>query len=202
LKQELDIKIGVDKYLDELTSWVHSSPAYNEESKSDVIWRTMICGLSAYGDRAPPEYKQYWQSYLRDSKRRFRSGYDTIEYSRIGQEADIKGPATASERDELIKQELEAIAGEAYKYLSTAYQRCHRLRMATLSSGVVGMVPRRANINDIVAVLKGVPVPMVLRKKDGFEDKYTLVGQAYFDGFMDGEVLENHLLKEEVIIIV
>jgi hypothetical protein len=62
------------------------------------------------------------------------------------------------------------------------------------------MVPHRTQRGDVVVVIKGVSVPMVLRLEG--EDRFKVVGQAYFHGFMDGEVFEMDDMKEEEIRLV
>ena len=49
-------------------------------------------------------------------------------------------------------------------------------------------------------MLKGVPVPMVLRKAQG-ESYYQVVGQAYFYGFMDGEALDSDDIREQIVFL-
>ncbi|CAG9981192.1 unnamed protein product [Clonostachys byssicola] len=42
---------------------------------------------------------------------------------------------------------------------------------------------------DMIALIKGTQVPFVLRRQD--EKSYLLIGEAYVDGIMDGEAVEN-----------
>jgi len=57
--------------------------------------------------------------------------------------------------------------------------------LATLYEGQVGLVPLDAKKGDAVWILKGCSVPVVLRKCAA--ETYTLVGECYVHGFMDGE---------------
>lgn len=57
--------------------------------------------------------------------------------------------------------------------------------------GYVGMAPKVSQVSDIVVVLFGSQVPFVLRPHLGSpKGYYTLLGEAYCDGIMDGEVLQ------------
>jgi hypothetical protein len=76
------------------------------------------------------------------------------------------------------------------RFLRAAYRFCFRLRTGTTSTGLVGMVPHRTEVGDFVVIIKGVCVPLVLRKVNGFDDRFQVVGQAYFYSFMNGEALQ------------
>jgi len=61
------------------------------------------------------------------------------------------------------------------------------------AKGRLGLGPKDMRNGDIVAVVFGAEVPLVLREEaDG---RYLLVGEAYVDGIMDGEVMEMGLEK-------
>jgi hypothetical protein len=61
----------------------------------------------------------------------------------------------------------------------------------------MGFVPVNAVVGDVVAILSGGSVPMVLRPND---QGYTIVGDAYIHGIMDGEALKTVERLEELII--
>ncbi|PVI05752.1 hypothetical protein DM02DRAFT_495001, partial [Periconia macrospinosa] len=71
-------------------------------------------------------------------------------------------------------------------------------RRRRTSSVLLGMAPCRARIGDAVVVLGGCSVPLVLRRKEEDEkkeqeeeeeeEKWEVIGEAYIDGFMEGEV--------------
>ncbi|KAG9218007.1 hypothetical protein CCMSSC00406_0008784 [Pleurotus cornucopiae] len=72
--------------------------------------------------------------------------------------------------------------------------------------GFVSLGPSGMDVGDLVCVLYGARVPFVLRPvkgkgQDSEGRKYTLVGECYCDGIMDGEALKMGL-EEEVIKIV
>jgi hypothetical protein len=46
---------------------------------------------------------------------------------------------------------------------------------------------------DVIAVIQGVQVPFILRRQQ--EDKYQIINEAYVDGIMDGEAVENSTLQ-------
>ncbi|KAI1819389.1 HET-domain-containing protein [Xylaria intraflava] len=58
------------------------------------------------------------------------------------------------------------------------------------ASGLVGLGPARARAGDEVVALEGFSACYVLRRQDGLErNEFTLVGEAYVDGAMDGEMM-------------
>jgi hypothetical protein len=69
-------------------------------------------------------------------------------------------------------------------------------RMIVTSLGRLAMIPKAARDGDSVCVLYGCSVPVLLRKIDGVDDAFTLVGECYIDQLMHGEVLSLRL--EEV----
>ncbi|OAA73574.1 Heterokaryon incompatibility [Cordyceps fumosorosea ARSEF 2679] len=53
----------------------------------------------------------------------------------------------------------------------------------------VGMGPGTMRAGDAVVVLNGLTVPIILRPVDGGKGEWTVVGEAYCDGVMNGEAL-------------
>ena len=74
------------------------------------------------------------------------------------------------------------------------------MRIAMTNDGFVGMVPHLTERGDVVAVIKGVCVPMVFREEG--EGRWKVVGQAYFYGFMNGEVFEMDDMEGQEIVLV
>lgn len=49
--------------------------------------------------------------------------------------------------------------------------------------------PEYVKRSDFIALIKGTQVPFILRRQD--DGQYQLIGEAYVDGIMDGEAMEN-----------
>lgn len=62
-------------------------------------------------------------------------------------------------------------------------------RVFRTAEGQVGMGPGEAREGDAVVVLHGLTTPIMLRPGDKGSDEWTVVGEAYCDGVMDGEAL-------------
>jgi hypothetical protein len=74
------------------------------------------------------------------------------------------------------------------------------MRVCMTNTGIIGMVPRLSEEEDEVVVIKGVNVPLVLRREG--DDRYKVVGQGYFWGLMNGEALRMDGIEEEEIVLV
>lgn len=74
------------------------------------------------------------------------------------------------------------------------------LRLMVSRNGRIGMVLEKAMKEDLVCVLFGCSVPVLLRKS-GYGDSFTLVGECFLDGCMDGSVLERGELIERTFCI-
>jgi hypothetical protein len=62
-------------------------------------------------------------------------------------------------------------------------------RLMTTSQGRIGIAPKAAKQGDIICILFGSRTPLVIRPIPDFENCFTLVGECYVEGVMDGEAL-------------
>lgn len=78
-----------------------------------------------------------------------------------------------------------ATAATAYtSFLSLTQSR----RFAGTNTGLTGYVPTGATKGDLVCIVYGANVPIILRRQG--ENRYTLVGECYMHGIMDGEAVK------------
>ena len=79
-------------------------------------------------------------------------------------------------------------------------QICFGKRLAILEDGSIGLVPGHCDTYDIAFVLLGCCMPLVFRKADS--GCYTLVGECYIHGVMEGEFMvhQNSCLFEDIVI--
>lgn len=67
--------------------------------------------------------------------------------------------------------------------------------------GFVGLGPPSMEPGDLVCVLYGASFPFVLRPhENGAERKYSLVGESYCHGIMDGEALQMGIQNQEFLL--
>ena len=63
----------------------------------------------------------------------------------------------------------------------------HRNFCLTLE-GRIGWVPHAAQTGDIISLMRGSPVPIIIRPTQQ-ENSYFMIGQSYIHGIMDGEAV-------------
>jgi hypothetical protein len=202
------------RYVMDIMSFVETSPAYTEEERVDIVWRTAACDREVNLQRkAPSNYLEHFLAYLEDTQFKYQPRYlhrrinDHVKRLRDSEELKKRYPsvqereaAISAEAGTAIDIELETARQNATIFQRAAINWCLQLRVAMTETGLVGMVPHRTEEGDYLAVIKGVSVPMILRKVD--EDKVIIGGQAYFYGFMNGEVLDSDKYEKEFVTIV
>jgi hypothetical protein len=87
--------------------------------------------------------------------------------------------------DEEVGGELEE--KEQFGAILSVALTMNRRRLIITANKLVGLGPWNAREGDLVCILLGCRYPVVLRRT---ADGYTLVGEAYVDGCMNGEGVE------------
>ncbi len=125
-----------------------------------------------------------------------------------------KDPKTRRKEHDPKALELEALT-----YLGSSQRRAlHNRRFFRTNKGYYGVGHREIEVGDVSCVLRGANIPFVLRKErvdsetlataDRVADRFRLVGEAFIQGVMRGELFrgasgENkNDLREETIVIV
>ncbi|KAF2965672.1 hypothetical protein GQX73_g7874 [Xylaria multiplex] len=80
------------------------------------------------------------------------------------------------------------LSGATRRFLQAIFAPFSR-KLCTSEQGYLGLVPRLAEIGDILCILPGCTNSIVLRPTIGRAGYYELVGDAYLDGVMNGEAL-------------
>ena len=145
----------------DLADYAGESKRYSHEQKMDLIWRAPICDLIGDGEAKQPRRATI------DFRLGFWATY-TLAESRPGWYA--AHPEARLPHVSYIGRLI----------------RMHDARPFLLDTGYVGMCPMEAEPNDVVAVFLGGHVPYVLRPNG---DAWTLLGEAFAYGAMDGEVI-------------
>ena len=98
--------------------------------------------------------------------------YRGTEVSTRSKQSNLRGMRT-----------MAGLLSNAGYYCTERFDKARLL--ATTSSGYLGWIPEDSKAGDVVVLFQYAPYPFVLRKRpDGF---YTLIGDAYIQGVMDGE---------------
>jgi Heterokaryon incompatibility protein (HET) len=192
------------RYIATVLSFIRESPKYKDD-EIEIIWRTMICDRELGTQRkAPAGYDEYFRSYFETVKFCYApegAVEPVLQIQRQILDSPFKDQIKSLEQlRDLVHRCLAVEQRQAGLFQRAARIFCFSMRAAITSTGFVGMVPHRTQRGDVVVVIKGVSVPMVLRLEG--EDRFKVVGQAYFHGFMDGEVFEMDDMKEEEIRLV
>jgi hypothetical protein len=184
------------------------STAYVYEEKKNIILRTMICEREiGTSRRAPPDYYDDWKTYHEVVRMFYVPGPFKQRVKELSwdfhdnqkSETQVKCP----EYNKEAARRVASLKHESYKRFCRAADRlCFQLRTGITSTELVGMVPHRTEVGDFAVIIKGVCVPFILRRVVGFEDRFQIVGQAYFYGFMNGEVLQEPGLGFDTIFII
>ncbi|MCJ1479437.1 hypothetical protein MMC13_008123 [Lambiella insularis] len=150
----------------------------------DSIWRTLIGNTGGDTYPAPEKYRAHFRSYLSRLTARKRA------FSKM-----IAGNTDLSTLLATESKDHRSTTSQLYQ-ASVAYTAPHR-KFFTTTKGTIGLGPRSMQPGDLVCVLCGGIVPFILRK-DG--QRYTLIGEAYVHGIMDGQALWEGSTFEEFCI--
>ncbi|KAK6824580.1 hypothetical protein PG987_012074 [Apiospora arundinis] len=153
-----------------------------------------------YGPTGQPMQEAFWRTLCLD---RF---YDTFGLpSRLARIPQLTGPTAAAElfnyprgpfdcqfppqnpRDE--EWIMTYISSQLRDGLAAFNTDFHGMLLPffVTDNGYIGLGHPDAAVGDMVAVLRGGPVPYVLR---GNKENHTLVGECYVHGIMDGELFQ------------
>ncbi|KAG4428043.1 hypothetical protein IFR05_016471 [Cadophora sp. M221] len=130
----------------------------------DILWRTLVAGISFSGNPATDDFQQHFQDLTTQ-----------IE--------DDLG-AISDDRD----LEVNPDRGEsAAKFVAAMSMVSFRRRVFATQLGYLGLGPPLIELGDRICVFLGFDTPFVVRPRDG--EGYLLVGECYVYGLMNGEAL-------------
>jgi hypothetical protein len=160
------------------------------QPKDEALWRTLIgdVGLDEVHP-APPDYSDYYQLWCR-----ILADIDTF----VGHcKRDVLPPGYSSE------QELMDAIFHYTRFNSAYGQFTSGRRFCVTKNGYIGMVPPGTEPGDLVCILFGADTPFVIRDTTAprrMLNSYTLVGDCYIHGMMDGEALEPYRPEQCIIL--
>lgn len=139
----------------------------------EQFWRTMLCEIHVHGPghRADPSMGALFAEYLRNTYVLFEEHTDKQFYRDYFHLALIIEPA------------LDTFSG-------------HR-HFCTTVNGRLGQLPTGSRVGDKIFIIRGAQVPFVIRPVVG-SSNYTLVGECYLNGVMDGEAMHDGVEFEEL----
>jgi hypothetical protein len=125
-----------------------------------------------------------------ENKRKFVSVLRTNDLTDLSKfekwEAWLKTPSP---------QNRDLFTGEAVIAHSQYSQNTSGRRLILTAKGYIGFAPEQCKVGDLVAVLAGGKAPYVLRLENSLEQEvsrkcYSILGDAYIHGVMDGEFVK------------
>ncbi|KAH7410471.1 heterokaryon incompatibility protein-domain-containing protein [Phaeosphaeria sp. MPI-PUGE-AT-0046c] len=170
------------KILDELLEFARISPKHKDfEEKEERFWIAMCAGILPKDQDTPIQHDELQLQPISANFQRISS----LERARY-QKYDQFIRSTDNGR---LKTYMEGIDELGDDQLRVAITCAHSGRRGMASErGSIGLVPMNARAGDVVAVLTGGRVPIILRPEAGY---YTVVGDAYVHGIMDGEAMRD-----------
>ena len=132
----------------------------SEQERWHAWWRTSIGERKNDLERATP-----------DDEGRVRVAKDTVD---------------AMANDDLDMVDFRSTDSQGIHKQMCAMMEYHRFGLTR--EGRIGWVPLAARTGDIVSLMRGSPVPVIIRRSQR-RNSYLMVGQSYIHGIMDGEAV-------------
>jgi hypothetical protein len=134
---------------------------------SDQVWRVLCANRDGNGNPAPSII--YRQTILG-----FLSGTPSSKGLDV---------------EELLKEDFHEAATAFLRVVRDTVWNRRAFRGTGPYGDLLGLSPRYARVDDFVCILYGCSVPVILRPPKNYpEGRWHLIGEAYVDGMMDGEV--------------
>ncbi|KAE9362704.1 hypothetical protein N431DRAFT_551181 [Stipitochalara longipes BDJ] len=136
------------------------------QSRDEALWRTLLGDRTTRSRPVPAVW---------------------VEYYRCMQEVLILSPRRVE-----APKFSEEMGPKALKYFSATLPMIVDRRFCITKKGYMGFVPRKTEVGDLVCIFAGAKTPFIIRGKawNGEEENetYSLVGECFFHGMMDGEM--------------
>lgn len=170
-----------------MISATRNQPIYpTEQRRAEAIWRVPFGDIQArwpvasrfYNERATPDCEAG------------RRGVLTLE--EMFQERPLLSPEDRAHVSWMSGNESPTT--QVYR---ASMWNLRKKRLFLTKLGYIGLGPAFARPGDKVVVFLGAAIPFVVRAIDG---KFRLLGEAYCDGIMDGEILD--VRAEETIVLI
>lgn len=169
-----------------------NNPYASGDGLRDALWRTLVGDRTPQGKRPPKAYETLLDCSIRSKKKappstlsRGRKAFNQV----VAQNASLKISGCSLESFFAVENTPDSEAA------SDAMERVFRLhrsrRLGITSKGYLCLVPTRAQNGDRLCILKGCPVPLVLRSN--LLSDFIVVGACYIHGFMEEDLRSVHL---------
>jgi hypothetical protein len=156
-----------------------NNPDTRSSDPMDIYWQTLCTGYTS--EEGYDKMKQLFQEWMKTlSPIRTLKGWKIDKAQAIFRLTGLIG---------YIRRTWNGY-GDFLAYTVQAIER----RIGSTEQGYLCLLPKAVELGDRIVILKGGRVPVVLRPlQDG---TFTLVGEAFVHGFMDGEAFNKEALTE------
>ncbi|KAI1818309.1 putative heterokaryon incompatibility protein [Poronia punctata] len=161
----------------------------------EALWRTLMCDRTPENTwPADPVFFEHYQSWDRvcNAFVKFLGPDGDItplaELEKIGE-----SEMTEKQKGFIMAVAESSVSSGRFANISGVYTR--ERMFAVTERGYMGIVPPYSKVGDKVCIISGGQVPFLLRRVG---DKWNLVGESYFHGMMDGEMLAQGYLEEMI----
>ncbi len=149
----------------------HSNRVFQEifgmtDERYEEFWRTLTCSHDMRMEPGPATHGIWMKSFVELVLKEETANGDWVKANKDWVQERL-----------LDFQQIHAVIGLMNK----------NRRFCSTTDGRIGLVPRSAAAGDVICVLYGGRVPYVLRP---CKDEYTLIGESYIHGLMDGEAMD------------
>ncbi|KAF2823081.1 hypothetical protein CC86DRAFT_409849 [Ophiobolus disseminans] len=185
---------GLAQYFADIDNMIDRAVLHPSQTAADELkWRVPIAGalfpkvaISGGSDlRTSYISLRSWLNRKGKGKQKLPIGKADFEHS-ITYQLFIEQLAADTDR----KQSLS--------YVAALQDTVCGWRFVVTKKGFVGTVPKSARVGDVVAIMKGGRVPFILRKSEGRDGAFRLVGEGYVHGLMNGEGLSLPSVVESI----
>ncbi len=176
-------------WITEASSLAATCPRYRDNASRDAAFGTILIGNGCVYDTSSPLHTDLTLYY-----RHFRQFLSKLCPNGVVNRASIQ------QLSFILNEYYEGYYGfEGYSIFDSLYQKVAQgRRFFTTLSGYMGIGPPHMRSGDLVCVFLGGRRPWVIRQ-DGPE--YSLVGECYVHGIMNGEFMETENLPVKDIIV-
>lgn len=167
----------------------------SDEDASETVWRCLCGDRDQFGKPAPASFRSAYLWACKSSMNTEMGEHQEQVQTHSPPDLDIEELLSQSS-DQSTTDFLEVVRATVWN------RRTFRIVLAT-GAFVTGLVPSNAAAGDTLCILRGCSVPVVIRKvpDSGGNWDWSLVGDCYAYGFMNGEVLNASIAQSTFTLI-
>ncbi|KAI1111155.1 putative heterokaryon incompatibility protein [Nemania sp. NC0429] len=166
-------------------------------SRTEAFWRTLLGDRSPTGARPAENFlSEYYQSLNRflDVMREF-----------FGPDFKPLDISLSPEQQARVASVMTKDVIDLGRFVNVSGPTMRERMVVITEKGYIGVAPPYSKVGDAVCIISGTQVPFLLRRPAGNEDvtnpsrgAWQLVGESYFHGMMDGEMMTKGYAEQSI----